>query len=287
MLRGSSRVAGVSCRAVVVAVALAVACGGGEEALRRAVVVAAAGQEREAIRILREHLAAEPGAIRERRLLIRLYGAVGDLGEAAAEGERLAEQLPAGSPVPWIELGHAHELSHRYDEALALYDRAGEVAPADPAGPRRGGMRAARWGELELAAPRLEEALRRAPRDAPAWHALGLVRLHLGDPRGAEAAYRSGLEADAGSHENRVGLATLALRRGDAAGALSFYDDLIAHRPRFPDAHLGRAWALLLLGRLDEAERAIERGSTLGGAPDVVRAQRARLAALRGAPPRR
>ena len=111
----------------------------------------------------------------------------GDLGGARKEAERLSALLGPTSPVPWIELGHAHELQHKYDEALTLYDRAAEVAPRDPSGPGTGGLRAARWGEPELAEPRLEEALRRNPGDARLWHALGLVRVRLGNSRGRPA----------------------------------------------------------------------------------------------------
>jgi tetratricopeptide (TPR) repeat protein len=205
----------------------------------------------------------------------------GDLGGARQETEQLAVLLGATSPVPWIELGHAHELAHRYDEALSFYDRAAEVAPHDPSGPATGGMRAARWGEPELAEPRLEEALRRNPGDARLWHALGLARVRLRNPEGARLAYRSGLQADPSALENRVGLASVALLEGDAEGALAEYDALLRARPGFGDGWLGRAWALILLGRLDEAERAVQKAVTLGGDARVAARQRALVARLR------
>jgi Flp pilus assembly protein TadD len=180
-------------------------------------------------------------------------------------------------------MGHAYELNHRYDEALSMYDRAAEVAPKEPAGPREGGLRAARWGEVELAEPRLTEAVRRAPKDAEAWHALGVVRLKLGDVPGAEKAYRAGLAADGSALENRVGLATVAVMRDDAPAALRHYDALIKARPRFGDAHLGRSWALLRLGRFDEAEESLGDAERLGASPRAVGAQRRLLGRLRRA----
>ena len=125
-------------------------------------------------------------------------------------------------------------------------------------------MRAARWGEAELAAPRLEEALRRNPRAADVWHALGLVRLRLGDLDGARVAYQSGLVAAPGALENRIGLATVALERGAPADALREYDAVVKARPRFGDGHLGRAWALMALGRLDDAARSLDEARRLG-----------------------
>ena len=53
--------------------------------------------------------------------------------------------------------------------------------------------------------------MRREPRDAEAWHALGLVRVGLGKLEAARQAYASGLHADPQALENHLGLATVAL----------------------------------------------------------------------------
>ncbi len=182
-----------------------------------------------------------------------------------------------------MELGYALELAHRYDEALTLYDRAAELAPRNPLGPKTGGMRAARWGERELARPRLEEALRRNSRDAEAWHALGLVCLGLGDHASAEQAYRSGLMADPRALENRVGLATLAFARSRPELALREYEAILAERPKQTDAMLGRSLALIQMGRFEEAESALSEAAERGADRDVIRKQREHLAASRRA----
>jgi tetratricopeptide (TPR) repeat protein len=110
---------------------------------------------------------------------------------------------------------------------------------------------------------------------------LGLARARLGNLDGAVVAYRSGLRADPRALENHVGLATIALLRGDALAALAEYDALISARPRFADAHLGRSWALMKLGRLDDAQRALDRAQELGASARPLGAQRRALAALR------
>lgn len=235
----------------------------------------------EAAQELEAHLRKHPDGIAERRLLIRVYASMGQMGHAQEQAQALAMALGPGSPVPWIELGYALELNHRYDEALDQYDRAAAVAVRDPRGPLTAGLRAARWGEAGLAEPRLVEALRRDSRNAEAWHALGLTRARLGNLDGASEAYRSGLRADPESLQNRVGLATIALLRGDAAGALAEYDALVSARPRFADAHLGRSWALMKLGRLDDAQRALDRAQELGANARPLAAQRRALAELR------
>jgi len=257
-----------------------VACSLEPQPLQRAALLAERGRIQQAIVLLNEHLARHPASRRERMLLIRLHGTAGDLGAAASQTERLAEILPPGSPVPWVELGHAYELAHRYDEALDAYDHAARIAPRDPLGAKRGGLRAARWGELSEAEPRLEEALRRAPRDAKVWHALGLVRLGLGKLDAARQAYGSGLAADPRALENRIGLATVALRLHEPRAALAEYESLLHERPGFADALLGKSWSLILLGELREAEAALLEAEALGADGDIIARQRREIEAL-------
>lgn len=239
------------------------------------------GRPAEAASELEAELRKHPRGLPERRLLIRVYAIMGRLDRAEEQARVLAGQLGAASPIPWVELGHALELAHRYDEALEQYDHAAEVAPNDPLGPRTAGLRAARWGEAELAEPRLVEALRRDPRNPEVWHALGMTRARLGNLDGASQAYQSGLRADPNALENRVGLATLAVVRGDASAALREYDAIVSVRPKFGDAQLGRSWALLKLGRLDDAQRALDRAAELGASPRALAAQRRALSTLR------
>ncbi len=234
-------------------------------------------RETDAVALLRDDLAKHPDDVPARKLLVRVLGFTGDVEGARAEVRELAAHLPGDDPAPYVELGHAFELSHRYDEALASYDEAAAVAPARPDGPREGGMRCARWGEAEQAEPRLEEALRRGARDVETWHTLGLVRIHLGDLDGAEQAYRGGIAADPRAVESYLGLATVAVARGDAQGAVDAYDQVMARRPRFAAGELGRAWALAKLGRRAEARAALDRAEALGAPAANVAKQRAVL----------
>jgi tetratricopeptide (TPR) repeat protein len=274
---------------VLIATLWTVSCAPREpELYGKAILLVDRGRFDEAEKLLRERLREHPEDHHARGLLIRVHGARGDLGAARTEAARLAERLGPTSPTAYIELGHALELAHQYEEALGLYDQAAEVAPKDPAGPREGGLRAASWGEHELARPRLEEALRRAPRDASLWHALGVVCLGLEELDDAEHAYRSGLVADPHALQNRIGLATVAVVRDDPAEALREYDLILAERPRFGDAALGRSWALLRLGRLAEAEKALAEAEKNGGDRAVIARQRQALAAAKkhlGKPP--
>ena len=233
----------------------------------------------DAVALLRERLRAHPEDLAARRILVRVLALAGDIGAARDEVVELQRRVPAGDPMPYLELGHALELVHQYDDALAAYDEAAAVAPASPQGPREGGMRCARWGEPGPARSRLEEAVRRGARDADTWHALGIVRMNLGDLDGAADAYREGTASDPERAENWLGLATVAVARGDATKALEAYDQVLARRPRFAAAELGRAWALIKLGRAKEAGQAIDRAEELGAPAANVARQRTALAA--------
>jgi Flp pilus assembly protein TadD len=255
----------------------------GEQIRGQATLLVERGRTEEAEAVLRAYLAENPSAFDERRMLVRVLGVRGDLGAAEQEAGRLRQARPQ-SPIPWIELGHAYELAHDYERALSCYDQAAAVAPKDPAGPLEGGLRAARWGEVEIAIVRLEEAARRSPKDPTVWHALGVVQMQLGDPAQARAAYEAGLRADPNALENRIGLATVALSQNRPADALGQYEMILAARPHFADAHLGRAWALIQLGRFDEAREALDEGYRLGANREVVRRQRRLIDHLRSAP---
>ncbi|MGD0677626.1 MAG: tetratricopeptide repeat protein [Polyangiaceae bacterium] len=239
-------------------------------------------REDEALATLEERLRTHPDDQPARRLLVRVLASTGDMPRARTQVEELAKRLPPGDPTPLLELGHALELVHRYDDALDAYDRAAAVAPRSPAGPREGGMRCARWGEADEAAPRLLEAVRRGARDAETWHTLGLVRVRLGDYDGAVEAYRAGAAADPRGAENWLGLATVAVARGDPTAALAAYDEIVARKPAFAAGQLGRAWALSQLGRKGDAQRAIDRAEELGAPPAAIAKQRAFVGAQPG-----
>lgn len=178
-------------------------------------------------------------------------------------------------------MGHAFEIAKRFDEALAAYDTAAEIAPSSPDGPREGGMRCARWGEPEEAEKRLVSAVQRGARDAETFHVLGLVRVNLRDFEGAREAYRQGLAVSPGSSENLLGLATVAVAEGDAAAALGAYDALLAARPHHAAAELGRAWALAKLRRKVEAEKALDHAAAMGAPKANVDKLRAAIRADR------
>jgi tetratricopeptide (TPR) repeat protein len=228
-------------------------------------------QPQQAILVLREDLRVHPDHLDSRKLLVRLLALTGDLGAARTEAEQIARRTPDGDPTALIEVGHAEELAHHFDLALAAYDDAAARAPLSPAGPREGGLRAARWGEVEVALPRLTEAVRRGAEDTETLHALGLVRLHAGDRDGAAEAYVRCSVHDKEDTSCLLGLATLALMREDHKAGLAAYDGVLARRRDHVGALLGRAYCLLMLGEKDAGIKAVDRAESLGAPAENVK----------------
>jgi cytochrome c-type biogenesis protein CcmH/NrfG len=234
-------------------------------------------REEEGVLLLRRDLTLHPDDLDARRLLIRLLAVESNLPAARDEVKALADRLPSNDPSPWIELGHALELVHQFDEALAAYQTASEVAPLSPEGPREAGTRAARWGEWDEARTWLEEAVKRGAHSDDVWHTLGLVRLNLRDFDGARDAYAAGVRVDPKAIECWLGLATVALAAHDWTAALAAYDTLLRLRPTWGDGEVGRAWALAQLGRASEAAKALDHAEELEGDRSAIAKQRARL----------
>jgi len=230
-----------------------------------------------AISILENEIGNHPEDAAARRLLIRLYATSGRLDRARNQVEELLRRTPEGDPSPLIELGHAFELAHKFEEALAAYDEAGVRAPSSPLGPREGGLRAAHWGEAEVAVERLTEAVKRGARDPETFHALGLAKMKLNDLKGAHEAYEHGVAAAPAKIDSLIGLATVALAEKNYAAALDAYDRILLNEPTFASAWLGRAYALIRLGRFEEATASINKAEALGAPKANVEKQRALL----------
>jgi tetratricopeptide (TPR) repeat protein len=115
-------------------------------------------QEDAATALLRTELAAHPDDVPARRLLVRLLGYTGDLPGARRETEQLAAILGTSDPTPYIELGHAFELSHRYDEALDAYDRVLGLRPRFAAAHLGRAWALAKLGRREESARAIDQA---------------------------------------------------------------------------------------------------------------------------------
>lgn len=110
----------------------------------------------------------------------------------------------------------------------------------------------------EYPRPELTPDLARVRQAAEA-HDRGWAQLQTGDPRGAERTFRAVLQKNPTFYPSQTALGFTRLALDDGQGALDWFERAIARRGDYPSALLGRAEALLELGREGEAFAAYQR----------------------------
>lgn len=103
-------------------------------------------------------------------------------------------------------------------------------------------------------------------------HTLGWAQLQSGDPRGAEKAFREVLRRQPRFYPTQTALAYARLAQGDADDALTWFDRALGVQGEYVSALLGRAEALVALGREGEAFEAYQ--NVLERVPDDPVARR-------------
>jgi len=253
---------------------------GNAEALRALLEpLAALGQHEEAQARVAAALEAQPKAAVFHELQARVLRAAGAPSQQVREAfERAAELDPEHAPAL---LGLAELAAERSEPqgVLALYDRAAQAAPDEPAAAYAAIQLVLADGRSEEAERRLVELLQRHPRHAGAtldlarlllrrggeperalalarratlfgpgpasFEVLGWVQLERGEPRLAVAALNRALEfePDAVAARYRLGLALEAL--GDEPGAAQAYRVALEAGPGLPEVEQRAAQARL------------------------------------------
>jgi len=138
-------------------------------------------------------------------------------------------QKPSQSTIDLVDRADAAELKRDHATARQLYEDAIAKAP-NPASERFARHEfadtLASWGEVDNLAAQLEAIVRIAPRDAAAWHDLGVVRHNLGDDAGAMTALLEAQKLAPGDPRPRIALAQMYWIAGDTASALAEYTEL-------------------------------------------------------------
>jgi tetratricopeptide (TPR) repeat protein len=149
------------------------------------------------------------------------------------------------APASWIG-----EIGPRSQTAAAADGRASKAVALNAE---------SRFDELEKHARDWSEA---DPRSLDAWLWLGISATRRGDAQAAEAAYRAATKLEPASLPTGLGLVGALLRQQQGQAALEIAGGLLALRRE--DARVWNAigWAQLLLGKLDEARQAFQRGAS-------------------------
>ena len=211
-----------------------------DQALAEARRLAKAGAVAEAAARYREILAAFPGNKRARAELEKLGPAAtgsgqsrpaepeiaalgtlyaqGRLQDVVQRGNALAAAYPDEIPLHHL-MGAANAGLKRYDEALACFARALELAPG-------------------LAETHFN---------------IGIVHKNRGAPEAAVASYREAARLDPGRAEIHYNLGNALKTLGDNEGAIESYERAISLNPRYARALCNLGNAQRDCGRLDEA----------------------------------
>jgi choline-sulfatase len=199
-----------------------------------------AGDHRAAADAIRRALALSPGASD----IAALLGAY--LTEAGLGNEAVARLTPyANDPHPDVDVliayGVALASTGRSPEALAAFDRARALDPANPL-------------------PLVD---------------IGTVHLMAGDLDQATAAFSSALQIGPGSARAHNSLGVIAARRHDVAGALAHWQRAITLDPRDYQTLYNLGDLLIQLGRAEEArpywERYVREAPAAADARDIAR----------------
>jgi Tfp pilus assembly protein PilF len=172
------------------------------------------------------------------------------------EAKKILEELTASSPTfapAWANLAEIALLEKRYDDGLKL---AGAALLRDPANFDALMLHA----RLKLAQNKPQEALqeferlsRQFPRSPELQYQLAVAQVVNKDIAGAVSALNQVMALDTNHTEAILLLASLDLRRGDPANAVSSIAQLLKRQPDNPRAYYVLADAYLAQSRWDEA----------------------------------
>lgn len=152
--------------------------------------------------------------------------------------------------------GRVAMLLHAYglpEAAASSYADAQELAPDDPRWLRLDAHRAAEAGDEAEALAQARRAVEAGAGSVAARTTLAELELRRGRPEVSRDHFRAALERDPDDFRALRGMATLALRDGDYAGAAAFAEGALRVTPGEPGLHYTAA---LALERLGESERA-------------------------------
>jgi tetratricopeptide (TPR) repeat protein len=186
-------------------------------------VLQAGGRPAEAAECYRRAIALSPGSAMAYSNLARVLNELGQC-EEAIESSRKALQLDPATPAGQINLAGALAKAKRFAEAETAYLRASMLGPGRAETHRDLGTVLVELDRIDEALVCFDRALALAPHDAAAHCARGKALVKKHDLVSAEASFRRAAELD----------------------------------PALPDAWIGLAWSLRLLGRFDEANICFE-----------------------------
>jgi tetratricopeptide (TPR) repeat protein len=205
-------------------------------------------------------LAWGPQRHQRRQALDALERVLFETEDLAGFTERLEREVEAtGLENPILRKALAAALAKRGDQAgaAAQLELALQVQPNDLEAHQALATAYRAQGREDLLARSLLDRARAAGHDLAPWRELGEL-LAPRDPAAAERAFTSLVELSPDESEGHAALAELREREDDPAAALTQWDHVVRIRTGEPQGYLGRARALIALGRRAEAREVLD-----------------------------
>jgi arylsulfatase A-like enzyme/Flp pilus assembly protein TadD len=237
------------------------------------------GRTRDAVALLRDLAARDPGNGTFQRTLASALRRQGSQAEAAHVLGALVETAP-GDAHAWHDRSVALAAVGRVDEAVQAEDRALRLDPGlAEAHNHRGILEAGRNRPAE-ALRSFEAASAVDPNNARAWSNRGNALRALGRLAEAEAAYRRAAELAPRDADPLNGLGVIAVQRGDMAEAGRLLKAALEREPGQADASLNLAFVEIRLGDQGSARRRLQLLLKAGPPPEIAARARRLLAEI-------
>jgi tetratricopeptide (TPR) repeat protein len=195
----------------------------------------------------------------------RAAAKAGRLEEALGHLERSAELAPERADT-WFHIGAIHSRLKQWDEAIAGYERGLALDAGSARAWHNLGNVHFRVGAFEAAERDYGRAVALEPAYQLALFHHGWTLRQLGRQEEAERAFRACLEVPAQNERDRktatdclFGLGSMRHRLGDYATSAELMERVLVVFPHHPEARYYLAMAYRQLGRIEDAERELER----------------------------
>ena len=144
-------------------------------------------------------------------------------GSEYQEGDFLASLSQKNEGMGALLRGHVLRAKGELEQAIAAYERAGQLFPADPGPLYFAGELYVALGNNQLAAERFRQASALAPEESIALLALGRLQVSEGRQEEAEQTFLQAARVTPGSYDVQAALGNLLFIRGDHAAAGARY----------------------------------------------------------------
>ena len=190
--------------------------------------------------------------------------------------------------VPAMEFYRRYEVAWalfekgQFKEAIAAWEYALELNPADAAARLNLGLSLMRTDRLDEAIPAFERAIAHDPASAEAYLNLGIALAGKGRAADAATTYRKALEIDETYAEAHSNLGVALASTGHGEDAIAHYRRALELNPALAEIHANLGAALAGAGRLDEAIPEFEKFVELKPDSGAARHNLGRALASRG-----